>query len=259
MKKTLILFLALYLSAFVYAQQDTIVYVDLQGLQTQVKTFDFDSDGGFWDVRICSRPGDYMGPSLFEVTNYNVPEVTSCPWLIHIRTNHGDVIPDLTEWNVNYQHVYYYQGGVHEEFITALRKDLYDGNYCYGWIRYRVDAGDEMSGEVGVITFYEYCYCPIPNYPFHAGQTSLDWNTSEDTSDLSNIGIFPNPTTGSCTLIGENISHVEAYNNLGQCIINLEAKEGKTTIDLSSQPAGLYLISVTDTNGKRCVKKVTKQ
>ena len=137
-----------------------------------------------------------------------------------------------------------------------------DSMYYYGWVELNILW---LGGTVCVdpvypkLTVTSMAYCTVPNYPLRAGQTSLDWSTSEDTSNLPNIDIYPNPTSGNFTLTGENMSHVEVYNNLGQCIINLKANKGKTTIDLSSQPAGLYFISVTDTNAKHCVKKVVKQ
>ena len=199
-----------------------------------------------------------MGPPLFEVTNY-IPMEPSSPWQVHLRTDYGETIPSLTDWENQFQHVYLYQGAIHEDFLTAFRKKLPDGNYCYGWIRYRVDAGDDISGELGTITFYEYCYCTTPNYPFHVGQTSLDWNSSKELSDLPIFDIFPNPTTGTFSLTGENISYVEVYDSTGQRITSLKGNGDKTTINLNSQPTGLYFVTVTNTEGRRYVKKIVKR
>ena len=254
------LIIALFYSCVTIAQENAIIHVDYHGEQAEIRMFNFDLDSIGGDISFQTRIGDHMGSPAFVVTTGG--DLNDHGWSFSLRSNYGDFIPDLNDWLKHQYHEYKTQGAIHENFHTALRKELPDGSYCYGWLSYRVDAGDwvpDFGYDIGIITFYESYFCTIPNYPFHVGQTSLDWSTSEDTSDLSNIGIYPNPTTGSCSLTSENISHVEAYNSLGQCIINLEASKGKTTIDLSSQPAGIYFVNVTDNNGKRCVKKVAKQ
>ena len=253
------LFIVLFYSCLTLAQENAIIHVDYHGEQTEVKDIDFDQDS-IADLIIATRIGNYLGPNALAL--HTGTGWQDFGWRFCIRSNYGDLISAATEWGSHSYHEYMSQGAIHEDFLTIIRRELSDGSYCYGWLSYRVDAGDwvpDFGYDIGIITFYESYFCTIPNYPFHVGQTGLDWSTSEDTSDLSNIGIYPNPTTGSCSLTSENISHVEAYNSLGQCIINLEASKGKTTIDLSSQPAGIYFVNVTDNNGKRCVKKVAKQ
>ena len=230
------LIIALLYSCVTLAQENAIIHVDYHGEQAEIRMFNFDLDSIGGDISFQTRIGDHMGSPAFVVTTGG--DLNDHGWSFSLRSNYGDFIPDLTDWLKHQYHEYETQGAIHEDFHTALRKELPDGSYCYGWLSYRVDAGDwvpDFGYDIGIITFYE------------------------STSDLSNISIYPNPTTGSCTLISKNISHVEAYNSLGQCIINLEASKGKTTIDLSSQPAGIYFVNVTDNNGKRCVKKVAKQ
>ena len=72
------------------------------------------------------------------------------------------------------------------------------------------------------------------------------------------ISVQPNPTTGIFTITGENLKQIEVYDVLGQRITSLQANGDLTTIDLSSRQAGVYLVNITDPEGRRYVKRVVK-
>jgi hypothetical protein len=71
--------------------------------------------------------------------------------------------------------------------------------------------------------------------------------------------VYPNPTSGLVSVMGDNIRQIDIFNTLGQHVITLLADGDRTTINLNKQPAGLFFVSVTDKEGKCWVKKVVKQ
>ena len=59
--------------------------------------------------------------------------------------------------------------------------------------------------------------------------------------------LYPNPTTGSFTVEGMNVSQVEVYNLVGQKVY---AEQGRVVnIDASDWNKGIYLVAITDQNG----------
>lgn len=82
--------------------------------------------------------------------------------------------------------------------------------------------------------------------------------TVEYQTVIDPIILSPNPNNGVFTVTGENLKQIEVFDALGQRITSLQANGNRSTLDLSGQPAGVYLINVTDHNGKQCVKKVVK-
>ncbi len=70
------------------------------------------------------------------------------------------------------------------------------------------------------------------------------------------FSIFPNPTTSSFAIQGDfSVASVEVYNLLGQKVISISSNN----VDVSNLNTGMYLVTVTDTDGnkatKRCIKK----
>ena len=67
------------------------------------------------------------------------------------------------------------------------------------------------------------------------------------------------PTTGSVAIAGENLTAAEAFNALGQRVATATGKGELLQIDLSGLPAGVYFVNITDSEGRRCVRKVVKE
>lgn len=69
------------------------------------------------------------------------------------------------------------------------------------------------------------------------------------------INIFPNPTNGKIhiNVLGFNVQHLEVYNLLGERIFSQAGILSKSEIDLSSEPAGVYFIKIT--NGEKMFTK----
>jgi hypothetical protein len=79
---------------------------------------------------------------------------------------------------------------------------------------------------------------------------------NENISEGNNsVAIYPNPNTGTfqlemCSGCNTEKSKIEIYNTMGECVYQATLNNEKQTIDLSSQPTGIYFVSVTIGNRK---------
>jgi hypothetical protein len=71
-----------------------------------------------------------------------------------------------------------------------------------------------------------------------------------DYTNSSDISLYPNPGTGKYSItVKQNVPELKAevFNCVGQLIKSCEVNQsGSTTLDLSAQPSGVYLIQVND-------------
>lgn len=136
---------------------------------------------------------------------------------------------------------------------TIFIKD--DGTH-YGWVEVSAYISeDRMTAEV---TVSRMAYCTIPDYVLVAGQTSFDWGLEEEMLAFV-ASVTPNPTQGQLTISGEELMQVDVYDMLGQHIVSMNANSGNVTINLEQQPAGIYIASILDRQGHRCVENIVKQ
>ena len=86
---------------------------------------------------------------------------------------------------------------------------------------------------------------------------NCDPSASVQEVTVESATIYPNPSNGIFYVKGsEAISSVEVYNSLGQKIKNVDTKSKQIiAIDLDSK-AGLYLVKLSDSNGKSVTKRV---
>jgi hypothetical protein len=77
-------------------------------------------------------------------------------------------------------------------------------------------------------------------------------------SNSLDITVYPNPSTGNFTVELNKNCNLKITNSLGQIVLDKTIEAGKNTIDLRSQPNGLYFISVK-TADKLSITKLIKQ
>lgn len=76
------------------------------------------------------------------------------------------------------------------------------------------------------------------------------WGVGLNENNLSGVSIYPNPSEGIVNITNDNNTEnsIEVYDLLGNSILSTSANAA-TTIDLSSNAAGIYMIVVSSENG----------
>ena len=80
---------------------------------------------------------------------------------------------------------------------------------------------------------------------------SIDYNISNILEIENNLQIYPNPTNGIITIIGEKIKNISIYNILGNQLSKVEKNNFNTNsrnIDLSNLARGIYTIQIEQNN-----------
>ena len=93
-----------------------------------------------------------------------------------------------------------------------------------------------------------YANTPMPNYYME-----------EFESDNTPYTLYPNPTIGQVTITGKDLKTAEVFNTLGQCVATVKGEGEQLTVDISDLPAGVYFVNITDSEGRKCVRKVVKE
>ncbi|KAB2859576.1 MAG: T9SS type A sorting domain-containing protein [Flavobacteriales bacterium] len=95
------------------------------------------------------------------------------------------------------------------------------------------------------------------NWPYIDPQTSFSTNCPNpcvigiEENSLSNLSLYPNPTTGNLTItqleqfVGGNL---EIVNLMGQVIFSQQIDTTMLTLNLATQPKGIYLVKVVNEN-----------
>ena len=139
---------------------------------------------------------------------------------------------------------------------------LRNSDYYYGWIEVGLQCDNYMgSGYPRNIEFsiYSMAYCTVPDYPLRVGQTCFEWDGVDDDSNPVIATVLPNPTTGRLRIFGKDLRSADVYNALGQRLAAVQGEGELLEVDLSGQPAGIYFVTATDTEGRKCVRKVVKR
>ena len=82
----------------------------------------------------------------------------------------------------------------------------------------------------------------------YMGFDAFTWekdNTYLATTDVSSsngLNVYPNPTKGEITLKSTENTTVDIYDYTGKIIHSSEVVKGENKIDLSSSPAGVYIL-----------------
>lgn len=90
------------------------------------------------------------------------------------------------------------------------------------------------------------------------GQTSLT-ECIEENATTAFATLHPNPTTNLVTITGKDLKRAEVFNTLGQRVATAKGEGKRMTVDIGNLPAGVYFVNITDSEGRKCVKKVVKE
>lgn len=93
--------------------------------------------------------------------------------------------------------------------------------------------------------------------------STLGWHTCEcsplsvDGLNLDEIKLYPNPTTGVFTISGlDKVATIAVYNSLGQEVTTIKNNTQSTVSFDLTEKAGIYMVTVTDHNGRSATQKV---
>ncbi|MEC9303554.1 MAG: T9SS type A sorting domain-containing protein [Bacteroidota bacterium] len=99
-------------------------------------------------------------------------------------------------------------------------------------------------------TVGEY-YVIVNNGECEETSYSIDYNISNILEIENNLQIYPNPTNGIITIIGEKIKNISVYNILGNQLFKVEKNNlniNSRNIDLSNLARGIYTIQIEQNN-----------
>ena len=122
------------------------------------------------------------------------------------------------------------------------------------------DFGLLWSGYYGVydgwhclLCFHQYGELVWQNPEYNT--CSYPYDAIEENKD-SEISVYPNPARDRVVIEGIEASEVQVYNALGQMV---KTVRGTNEIDLSGLVEGVYLLRITDADGKVYTNKITVQ
>ena len=91
------------------------------------------------------------------------------------------------------------------------------------------------------------------------GEKTMQDNVNSGLYEQSSVNIYPNPTSGSITVSGNDIiENVFVYDYRGTPIHTYNNDTNTITIDLSSYQDGLYIIKTQNRNGYTTINKISK-
>lgn len=276
MKKFLLIAFTVFVFNSVYAQQGELLYTEfnpypsMTGLPSEQNiTIDINHDGidemllyrefgghngDPWQIRYCPTDNPDADKWKYRDVDYELTDTLS------LFAHYG-----LSNSYTIYSYDYNYSSPSYDVTRTrrigvqhAIDDPNGDTHYCYGWIEVVGRWTWDKPAWHMMLTVWvtRMAYCTIPDYPLRYGQTSLYESILETDEFLANI--HPNPTTGIVTITGVDVAKVEVANVLGQSVFTNDCN-GDVTIDLSEQPAGIYIFNITDKKGNQYAKKVIRE
>ena len=290
MKKLILLTILLSFTILtsVTAQQGEIIYREfdpplelVQNIYGPSQTLELDFDGdGVVDHRYYGEYWDFHEWPIYEASfngweirlvgldeNDNIITYNPNDTLIPNPTyNANDTLNPYSPlgWRRGPEYAYYYEpdnnsNGIYHE-TYGIHKVI-DGKNYYGWYHGYGMEGREYSEGPYLFKIYidKIAFCTIPDYPLVYGQTSLTEGVEENSESQAFVTFHPNPTNSLVTITGENLRQAEVRNMLGQQILSVQCKGNELRIDMAALPAGIYFVTVTDEEGRKCVRKVVKE
>ena len=193
------------------------------------------------DELIYTSPNDYPIEGVFFTYQNECPTNEEC---LPITDFEGLYTPDIKQVDLTWK--------------------APESDYLKGFDIYR---NDELIDHISPDTvFYAdhtedlengtYKYCVVPVYPFVCDLDEECFEISINvgvTDYMDHILVYPNPATHVINIIGDLVSEVKIYNNIGQLILT---QHNTNTINVSTLPDGLYLLTIELSSGQITQKKL---
>ncbi len=116
-----------------------------------------------------------------------------------------------------------------------------------------ISAPAASGGKVQYYNSSDPEFAPVLNLVYGQAPSAIQGATN-----VKEFNIYPNPTNGLLTIEHgvETITHLEVNNLLGQVVLQPQIQQN--TINISTLPSGIYMLSVTTKNG-RTSQRVVKE
>ena len=170
-------------------------------------------------------------------------------WEVHVRID-----------SIATQHI----AGAERRVFYVSSKDMFGDEWH--WLNTWVEGIGAMEGllyschvvNAGGITLHELlCYhedgelvWQNPNY----NTCLIDPESIQDNTEESGLQVYPNPARDRVVTEGIEVAEVQVYNALGQMVKTVRRTN---EIDLSGLVDGVYLLRITDAEGKVYTNKIT--
>ena len=170
-------------------------------------------------------------------------------WEVHVRID-----------SIATQHI----AGAERRVFYVSSKDMFGDEWH--WLNTWVEGIGAMEGllyschvvNAGGITLHELlCYhedgelvWQNPNY----NTCLIDPESIQDNTEESGLQVYPNPARDRVVTEGIEVAEVQVYNALGQLVKTVRRTN---EIDLSGLVDGVYLLRITDAEGKVYTNKIT--
>ena len=256
MKKTFVIIAILFVCLSAKAQVNHIISTlfepDSCFVLDGIINYEIDmNQDGIGDIVICTRlhsPGSYYSGFITkENWQWSISyDNHATIWDPTIPISDTTMIADTLEWEDN---DYCNLNVIPDHYIYAFRHQAEDGVH-YGWAY--IYLGAYMK-----VCIRSMGYCTLPDTPIRWGQTEL-WGVEENGAE-GFATLHPNPTTGMVTVKGENLRQAFVTNLLGQQVLSVQGEGDELQIDMTALPAGVYFVTVTDENGRKCVRKAVRE
>ena len=203
---------------------------------------------------------------------HSIPDTTLPGYITYVIDRYDDIRLDtVSNWRVYAgiglilgDHSFSVYDTTFSNLLCGIRYETAgedeEKQYYYGWIEFSNRYNGKISNPQwvkGWVCIQRMAFCTIPNYPLHVGQTSLD--VVERPKSIAFAIVHPNPTNSMVTITGENLRHAELLNVFGQQVLSVQGKGNELHIDMTALPTGVYFVTVTDEEGRKCVRKVMKE
>lgn len=268
MKKVLLTILALLAITSTHAQQGEIIYTEFNpplliqgddegGGDHQAKIrIDFNNDGeNDFEIRFgFGKSGYYLYQEGCFNTKFREVGLWENDTVIPYDGPWTDV-PYFSRWTDRSTIVSDDSTGDYCDKLGFYK--VVDGQKFYGWI-HRYGHEDFRFPFRKWIAVDKMVYCTAPNYPLRWGQTSFT-AIGENQEFTAFATLHPNPTTSLITITGKDLRQAQVFNTLGQQVATTQGEGDELRIDMATLPTGIYFITVTDAEGRKCVKKVVKE